>query len=114
MTLLTTEEMDTAMIRLCKLDDLPVGLGRAFAVGERTIAVFRTRQGKLFAVDNRCPHKGGPLSEGMLAGDHVVCPLHAFRFEFSTGTCDQPGICPVATYPVIEDEGVVYLALPAR
>jgi nitrite reductase (NADH) small subunit len=87
-------------VPVCDLSDLPVGLGRAFRIADKTISVFRTRSGKLFATDNRCPHKGGPLSEGMLAGESVVCPLHQFRYDMTSGACDQEGACPVATYPV--------------
>ena len=101
---------------LCAVEDLPLGLGRAFEIAGRCIAVFRTRKGEFFAVDNKCPHKGGPLSEGMLARDssgtpQVVCPLHQFRFAANTGECDQPGTCPVATYPVFQREGNVYIKL---
>src|SRR4051794_12092516 len=87
-------------VEVCKLDELPVGLGRSFRVGERLIAVFRTRAGKVFAVDGVCPHKGGPLADGMLAGEQVVCPYHAFRYDSRTGECDQAGACSVTTYPV--------------
>ena len=87
-------------IALCQLDELPVGLGRAFEVEGKPIAVFRTRLGRVFAVDGICPHKGGPLADGMLAGDSVVCPYHAFRFDSGTGACDQPGICSIATHPI--------------
>ena len=88
-------------VEVCKLDDLPLGLGRAFTVGGKPLAVFRTRTGRVFAIDGVCPHKGGPLADGMLgADDQVVCPYHAFRFDPHTGACDQPGACGVATYPV--------------
>jgi len=98
-----TEEsssMAEISIRVCQLDDLPIGLGRAFEINGRTIALFRTRGGKVFAFDNQCPHKKGPLSEGMLAGESVVCPLHAFRFDMNTGDCDQPNTCSLKTYPI--------------
>ncbi len=96
-----------ARVPLCRLDDLPVGLGRAFEVGGKPIAVFRTRAGRVFAVDGFCPHKDGPLADGMLAGDSVVCPYHAFRFDGGTGACDQAGTCGIATYPVeVSDDGV--------
>jgi nitrite reductase (NADH) small subunit len=98
-------------IRVCSLEELPIGLGRAFEVSGRQVALFRTRKGNVFAVDNRCPHKGGPLAEGMLAGDSVVCPLHAFRFELTSGNCDQPGTCPVATYPVTQVGNDIYLSI---
>ena len=97
-------------VRICSLDELPVGLGRAFRVADKTIAVFRTRAGKVFAVDNRCPHRNGPLAEGMLAGNTVVCPLHAFRFDLHNGDCDQPNACSVTTYSVIQEDCDIYLS----
>jgi nitrite reductase (NADH) small subunit len=108
-------QLEPAMtgIRVCTLEELPVGLGRAFDVGGRRIALFRTRKGKVFAVENRCPHKGGPLAEGMLAGDAVVCPLHAFRFELASGACDQPGVCAVAGFGVEQRDGEVFVQIPA-
>jgi nitrite reductase (NADH) small subunit len=99
-------------VEVCKLDDLPVGLGRAFTVGGKPVAVFRTRTGHVFAVDGVCPHKGGPLADGMLgANDQVVCPYHLFRFDHTTGECDQPGVCKVATYPVDLAGGGVFVTV---
>jgi nitrite reductase (NADH) small subunit len=98
-------------VQLCVLDDLPEGLGRGFVVGGRPLAVFRTRTGKVFAVDGVCPHKGAPLADGMLTGDQVVCPFHAFRFDAHTGECDQPGECPIRTYPAEVRGGVVIVSV---
>ena len=75
------------------------------------LAVFRTRSGAVFAVDALCPHKGAPLADGMLAGDQIVCPYHAFRFDSATGACDQSGVCAVATYPVEVENGTVFVTL---
>jgi len=97
---------------ICELHDLPIGLGRVFRIGEHSVAVFRTRMGKVFAVANQCPHKGGPLADGMLVGDQVVCPLHTFRFDSANGECDEPGVCPVATYPVELNDGLVRVGVP--
>jgi nitrite reductase (NADH) small subunit len=97
---------------LCELDDLPVGLGRAFRVGGRSVAVFRTRTGRVFAVANECPHKGGLLADGMLAGELVVCPLHAYRFDPESGSCDQDGVCGIATYAVEVNNGFVRIGMP--
>jgi nitrite reductase (NADH) small subunit len=94
---------------LCTVEQIPTGLGRAFQVGERHIAVFRSRTGKLFAVNNACPHKGGPLADGMIVGDQIVCPLHAFRFDGRTGVCDQAQMCAAQAYPVTEADGMVIL-----
>src|SRR5436190_23479436 len=111
----TPSKPEATLVRVCTLEELPVGLGRAFHIGGRTIALFRTRAGRVFAVDNRCPHKGGPLSEGMLAGDSVVCPLHAFRFELASGDCDQPGTCPIKAYPVAQEANEIFVSLsPGR
>jgi nitrite reductase (NADH) small subunit len=87
-------------VEVCRLDDIPEGLGRPFVVGDKLIAVFRSRAGKVFAVDGTCPHKGGPLADGMVVGEQVVCPYHAFRYDGTTGDCDQVGACAIATYPV--------------
>ena len=98
-------------IALCSLKELPIGLGRGFEVGETSIAVFRTRGDEVFATESHCPHKGGPLADGMLAGDQVVCPYHAFKFQRRSGECDQPGVCSIATYPVTVEDDEVYVTL---
>jgi len=85
---------------VCTLDELPVGLGRGFVIDGHRVAIFRTRTGQVFAVKNECPHRGGPLADGMLAGEQVVCPMHAYRYDAKSGVCDQSGTCAVETYPV--------------
>lgn len=104
----TLEKIKTMDVAVCFFDELPVGLGRAFQIQDRVIAVFRTRQGSVHAIDNRCPHKAGPLSEGMITAGTVVCPLHAFHFDLLTGECEQPGQCAVMVYPCrVEDQSVI-------
>ncbi len=101
-------------VEVCKLDDLPLGLGRAFAVGGRRLAVFRDRGGEVYAVAAQCPHKAGPLADGMLVNGQVVCPLHAARFDGRTGECDQPGLCgQVQAYPAEVRDGAVVVTVPA-
>ena len=102
---------DPGRVAVCKEWDIPVGLGRSFRVGGRLVAVFRARDGKVFAVEGTCPHKGGPLADGMVVGHQVVCPLHAFRFTAESGECDQPGVCPIETYPVELDGDTVFVTL---
>lgn len=67
------------------LEELPLGQGRAFVFERRRIAIFRQRDGRLFATDDRCPHRGGPLSDGLLGEGRVLCPLHGFAFDLATG-----------------------------
>lgn len=97
------------MIPLCPVEEIPLGLARTFRIGDEVIAVFRNRSGRVFAVENRCPHKGGPLADGMLVGDQVVCPLHAFRYHGDNGACDQANVCALRTYPVEVRNGLVLL-----
>lgn len=101
-------------VAICPVTDLPLGLGRAFQIGTRTLALFLTRQGGVYAVDNHCPHKGGPLADGMIADGAVICPLHAFRFSLTSGTCDQEGQCPVRAYTARLENGMVIVDLPVE
>jgi nitrite reductase (NADH) small subunit len=106
--------MTTTAVRvpLCTLDDIATGLGRAFEVGGRPIAVFRGRYGRVFAVEGECPHKGGPLADGMLIGEQVVCPLHAFRFDGTSGACDQANVCAIEAFPAEVQNGTVFVTVP--
>lgn len=104
----TKKPADLAEVTVCRVDDVPVGLGRAFEVAGHTIAIFRTRTGRVHAVANTCPHRGGPLADGMLAGDRVVCPFHGFRYELENGGCDQQNTCAIDVYPArVEDKSIV-------
>jgi len=97
-------------INLGSVEKIPLGQGRCFNVGDREIAVFRQRDGKLFATQNRCPHKQGPLSEGVAGGGKVICPLHSHKFELATGKGSEPNEC-VTIYAVREQGGEIHLSL---
>ncbi|MEW6582924.1 MAG: Rieske 2Fe-2S domain-containing protein [Actinomycetota bacterium] len=99
-------------VRLGPVDGIPPGEGRRFTVAGRDIAVFRLRDGRVLATDARCPHRGGPLEDGLVGMDVVVCPLHARRFSLVTGAADGEG-CAVATHPVRVEGGDVVVALSA-
>ena len=71
-------------IEVAKADALPVGRARSCAMGDRRIALYHTRDG-FFATDNTCPHRGGPLGEGDLLGNEIVCPWHFWSFDVTTG-----------------------------
>jgi nitrite reductase (NADH) small subunit len=75
------------------------------------VAVFRTAADAFYAVDNRCPHRGGPLSEGIVHGDAVTCPLHNWVISLSTGKALGADEGCVATLPVKVDDGRLFLAL---
>ncbi len=64
---------------------VPLGEGKTFEIGELKIAVFRTRDGRLFSTQAFCPHKGALLADGIAGGGKVICPLHAYKFDLETG-----------------------------
>lgn len=98
--------------RLGPVDGIPPGEGRTFRVDGRGVAVFRPRGRPLAATDAMCPHRGGPLADGLLGDGAVVCPLHARRFSLADGACDIPGECAIAVHPVrVDDDGEIVVTL---
>jgi nitrite reductase (NADH) small subunit len=89
--------------RLGPAATIPLGEGRVYAVHGENIAVFRTRAGAVYAVQAACPHRGGPLADGLVGGTTLICPLHGWKFDLSTGQA-LFGDCGVKTYPVRVDE----------
>ncbi len=75
------------------------------------IAVFRLSDDRVFAVNNRCPHKGGPLSEGIVYGDKVACPLHSWKISLADGRAEEPDVGQTACFKTKVEAGLVYLAL---
>jgi len=73
-----------AYTKVAKTGDIKEGSGTCVSVGEKKIALFNVG-GTFYAIDNTCPHKGGPLSEGTLTGNDVTCPWHAGVFDVTTG-----------------------------
>ncbi|TMV50840.1 nitrite reductase small subunit NirD [Paenibacillus mesophilus] len=80
---------------------------------ETEIAVFRLSDGKVLAVENKCPHKGGLLSEGMVCGTAVHCPLHDWKIDLDSGLVQEPDEGCVTTYPVEIDResGSIFVKL---
>ena len=71
-------------IRIAYSRDIPLREGRAVGVGNREIAIFNLGD-RFLAIENRCPHKGGPLADGIVSGTTVVCPLHTWKMSLETG-----------------------------
>ncbi len=92
-------------------DLIPLGEGRAYVIGDRTIAVFRQRDGRLFALDNACPHRNGPLADGIIGAGKVICPLHGWRFDLETGRCVSGDAAVTRTYPVQQVEGRIVVQI---
>jgi nitrite reductase/ring-hydroxylating ferredoxin subunit len=85
--------------RLGPVGQIPPGEGRTFAVAGEQVAVFRLRSGRLHALSAVCPHRGGPLADGQLDEQVVLCPLHLNAFELATG-CSTTGAAPLRRYDV--------------
>jgi nitrite reductase (NADH) small subunit len=84
------------------IDDIPKGEGRAFALGGgHCVAVFHARDGRVFATQPQCPHRGGPLADGLLGGTTLVCPLHEWSFDLLSGMALNGG-SGIRTYPVTQ------------
>ncbi len=97
-----------ARYNLGPVTQIPPGEGRSFLVGDIDVAVFRTREGKFYATQARCPHRGGPLADGLTDGATVVCPLHDRIFSLASGE----GIgneCSITIYPVIVSNDLIVL-----
>ena len=96
-------------VEVGSLDEIPPGEGRTFAVDGEQIAVFRLRDGSLRAIDAICPHRGGPLADGLADESVVVCPLHGHTFDMCTGAEASGSGLSVRSYPVSAVDGAIRL-----
>ena len=95
---------------ICKVNDIPVlGSRRVARAGGPDIAIFRTADDRVFALLDRCPHKGGPLSQGIVFGDRVACPLHNWTISLGSGEACEPDQGCTARFDVTLVNGVVHL-----
>jgi len=95
---------------ICRVADIPaLGSRRvARAVGPQ-VALFRTADDRVFALLDRCPHKGGPLSQGIVFGHHVACPLHNWTIALEDGQAREPDKGCAARFAVKVEGGEVFL-----
>lgn len=96
------------------LDDIPKRGARVVKTARGDIAVFRTMDDKLFAMDDKCPHKGGPLSQGIVQGESVTCPLHNWVISLATGEAQGADHGCTRTIAVRLEQGRVLLSWPAK
>ncbi|MGH3841305.1 MAG: Rieske (2Fe-2S) protein [Pseudonocardiaceae bacterium] len=92
------------------VEQVPVGEGRVFVAGIERVAVFRLRDGGVRAVGAVCPHRGGPLADGFIDEQQVICPLHNHAFRLADGRCTT-GEAPVRSYRVSVEDGELLLHL---
>lgn len=106
-----SSNMNSTWHPICRVEELPHSGGRTVRAGKMEIALFRLSDDRIRAVDNRCPHKQGPLAEGMVSGDSVICPLHARKISLESGQVLPPDSGCVKTYPAKVENGQVLLQL---
>ena len=95
-------------------EQIPLHEGRAVTVNGTEIAIFHL-ENRYLTIENKCPHKGGPLCDGIVSGAAVVCPLHGWRFDLETGMAiraSEPS--SIATYPTCVEDGIILVAFNTR
>lgn len=101
---MTIAQSAVARYNLGPIERVPLGEGRVFRVNALEIAIFRARDGQVFATQALCPHRGGPLADGLVGSGQVVCPLHSYVFDLATGQAVENTCAQLRTYPVILNE----------
>lgn len=99
-------------IRITAAQNIPPREGRTVQLGVLQLAIFNTGE-RFLAVENRCPHRGGPLADGIVGGSTVTCPLHNWRICLESGQVSRPcesGAPAVRTFPIEVVDGIVMLA----
>ena len=106
-------EATARFVRVGRVKDVPAGRAEVFDVEERKIAVYKLGN-DFYAIDDICTHDGGPLADGEVEGDQVICPRHGARFSIKTGAAlTFPAITPVESYPVRVDGDDLLIGIPA-
>ena len=100
-------------VEIGRLEQIPRRGARCVKTTGGPIAVFRTMDDKLFAIEDRCPHKGGPLSQGIVHGTQVTCPLHNWVFSLETGEAQGADVGRVRTIALDVVDGRIFMAAEA-
>ena len=105
---------DSRWVAVARTELIPPREGRSVWIGARELAIFNVGDAFL-ATDNQCPHKAGPLCDGIVTGRSVVCPLHTWKISLESGSVERPGRADacVSTYPVRVEDGIVTVLVPA-
>ncbi len=96
-------------LEIGKLEEIPRLGSRVVMLGDVEIAIFRTAKDNIFAVANKCPHKGGPLADGIVHGNSVTCPLHNWTIDLESGEAVAPDEGCARRYEVKVNDGLIFL-----
>jgi nitrite reductase (NADH) small subunit len=98
-------------LKVANVADLPPGKVKFLAMAGMELALFNI-DGRYYAIRNRCPHEGGPVAAGPLAGTVVTCPRHGWQFDVATGQSPNAPSFSITTYPVVEQKADLFIELP--
>lgn len=111
----TAKKVLTLDHNLGSLEQVPIGEGRQFKIGHMPVVVFRTRKGGVYATQALCPHKAGPLADGLIGGETLVCPLHNYKFDLGNGQSIGDECKALKTYPItVNESGELLLSLELK
>ncbi|MFG6149996.1 nitrite reductase small subunit NirD [Halobacillus sp. B23F22_1] len=99
---------------VAKVNELPDQLGRTIEAGGLELAIFKLASGDIRVIENRCPHKGGVLAEGIVSGEHVFCPMHDWKISVVDGNVQDPDTGCVKTFDVKVENENVYVYIPEK
>jgi len=98
--------------QICALSDIPaLGSRVVHSVAHGNIAIFRNAADEVFALHDKCPHKQGPLSQGIVHGRQVTCPLHSWKINLDSGEAQAPDVGCTRRFSVKLENGMVWLSL---
>ena len=98
-------------IEVGTVNDIPKQGARVVKTDDGDIAVFKTEDGEIFALRDKCPHKGGPLSQGIVHGKRIACPLHDWKVNLDTGLVVAPDEGCAASFPIKIEGETIFLSL---
>ena len=108
-----TEADDYYWYQVVALDEIPARGARVVRIGEKAVALFRTSTDTVFALLDRCPHRGGPLSQGIVHGNCVTCPLHDWVIQLDTAEARAPDEGRTERFPVRIEAGMILVGFEA-
>jgi nitrite reductase (NADH) small subunit len=98
-------------VKVAPFEEIPKLGARVVRTKDIDIGVFRLEDDRIYAVNNSCPHKGGPLSQGIVYGDKIACPLHSWKISLVNGKAEEPDVGETACFNTKIEDGIVYLEL---
>ncbi|MGO4886679.1 nitrite reductase small subunit NirD [Anaerobacillus sp. MEB173] len=96
-------------VKVAHMSEISNGIGKAISVAGHEIALFKQKDNSIYAIQNRCPHKGAPLAEGIISGEYVFCPYHDWKIDVRDGKVQEPDNGCVTRYETEVENGEIYI-----